>query len=259
VLLEKPFPTSLAEAEDTVAAAELHVRLLMLGMNQRFYPAVQRARALAVEGLLGDVYHAKAWWRRRAGIPRIGSWFTNRAESGGGALLDIGVHMLDATLYALGNFRPIAVSGATFATFGDRGQGDGSWGRSERTSMLFDVEDFATALIRMEGGLIVSLDAAWALNQPALDERGVELYGTEAGLSVFANQLHHHAADGSFVTAHGVPPGPLALPHCNRVHHFVNVLLGREEPIVHVSEALAVQRILDGIYESAATGREVMV
>jgi predicted dehydrogenase len=259
VLLEKPFTTSLAEAEETVAEAERHGRLLMLGMNQRFDPAVQRARALSADGQLGDVYHAKAWWRRRAGIPRIGSWFTNRAESGGGALLDIGVHMLDATLYALGNFRPIAVSGATFATFGDRGQGDGTWGRSERTSMLFDVEDFATALIRMEGGLVVVLDAAWAMNQPAVDDRGIELYGSEGGLSVFPNQLHRPAADGSFVTAHGLPTGPVALPHCSRAHHFVNVLLGREESVVHVSEALAVQRILDGIYESAATGREVML
>jgi predicted dehydrogenase len=76
---------------------------------------------------------------------------------------------------------------------------------------------------------------------------------------VFANQLHRHAADGTFVTAHGVPPGPVALPHCSRAHHFINVLLGHEEPVVHLSEALAVQRILDGIYESAATGREVLL
>ena len=59
------------EAEETAAAAERCGRLLMLGMNQRFDPAVQRARSLAANGDLGDVYHAKAWWRRRAGIPHL--------------------------------------------------------------------------------------------------------------------------------------------------------------------------------------------
>jgi predicted dehydrogenase len=257
VLLEKPFAMNLAEAEATVAAADRHGRLLMLGMNQRFDANVQRARALYADGQLGAVYHAKAFWRRRSGIPRIGSWFTSRAEAGGGALLDIGVHMLDATLFILGNFRPASVSGAAFTRFGNRGLGDGSWGRSERAFGAFDVDDFTTALIRMEDGLVIALDAAWALHQPAIDERGIDLFGDEAGLSVFNNLLHRRAADSSFVNAQGLPPGPVRLPHCNRVHHFVNVLLGREEPIVNTTQALVVQRILDAIYESARTGGEV--
>jgi predicted dehydrogenase len=259
VLLEKPFAMNLAEAERAVDAAQRSGRLLMLGMNQRFDANVQRARALHAEGRLGEVYHAKAFWRRRAGIPRIGSWFTSRAEAGGGALLDIGVHMLDATLFILDNFRPVSVSGAAFTRFGNRGLGDGSWGRSERTFDTFDVDDFATALIRMEGGLVISLDAAWALHQPAVDERGIDLFGDDAGLSVFRNELYRRDPDHSFVSALGLPPGPVALKHCSRVHHFVNVLLGREAPLVHAPQALAVQRVLDGIYESARTGREVML
>jgi len=257
VLLEKPFATSVAEAELTIAAARRNGRLLMVGMNQRFDANVQRARALHAEGRLGEVYHAKAFWRRRSGIPRIGSWFTSKAESGGGALLDIGVHMLDAALFILDNFRPVSVSGATFARFGNRGLGDGSWGRSERRFEGFDVEDFATALIRMEGGLVIALDAAWALHQPATEARGIELFGDNAGLSVFENHLYRRDADQSFVNAQGLPAGPVALPHCNRAHHFVNVLLEREVAIVDSAQALCVQRILDGIYLSARTGREV--
>lgn len=257
VLLEKPFAMNLAEAERTVAAADRAGRLLMLGMNQRFDPNVQRARALHGTGRLGEVYHAKAFWRRRSGIPRIGSWFTSRTEAGGGALLDIGVHMLDATLFVLDNFRPVSVVGASFTRFGNRGQGDGSWGRSERTFDSFDVDDFTTALIRMEGGLVIALEAAWALHQPALDERGIELFGDTAGLSVFRNELYRNEAERSFATLQGLPPGPVALPHGNRVHHFVNVLLERERPVVDCQQALAVQRILDGIYESGRSGREV--
>jgi predicted dehydrogenase len=257
VLLEKPFAISLADAERIVAAAEQSGQCLMLGMNQRFEPDVQRARALYVAGSLGEVYHAKAFWRRRSGIPRIGSWFTSQAESGGGALLDIGVHLLDATLFVLGDFRPHSVSGAIFTKFGDRGEGDGSWGRSERAFTRFDVEDFATALIRMESGTVIALDAAWALHQPTSEERGIELFGTDGGLSVFENRLYRRDPDRSFVTAQGLPAGPVPLAHASRAHHFVNVLLGREEPVIHTAEALVVQRILDGIYNSARTGREV--
>ncbi|MBX3707561.1 MAG: Gfo/Idh/MocA family oxidoreductase [Pseudomonadales bacterium] len=257
VLLEKPFAMNATEATAVAAAAERNDRVLMLGMNQRFDPAVQRARALVEQGSLGAVYHTRAFWRRRAGIPRIGSWFTSRAAAGGGALLDIGVHMLDATLHILGEFEPASVTGAAFTRFGNRGLGDGSWGRSERSFDTFDVDDFATALIRMKSGAVVSLDAAWALHQEAMEERGIELYGEDAGLSVFGNRLYQRDADRSFVTRQGLPAGPLAFPHASRVHHFVNVLLGREAPVVTVAQSLAVQRILDAIYTSARTGAEV--
>jgi len=257
VLLEKPFAINLAEAQTIVAAAERNQRLLMLGMNQRFDPHVQRARRLHAEGRLGDVYHARAFWRRRSGIPRIGSWFTDAASAGGGALLDIGVHMLDAALFILDDFAVSSVSGATFTRFGQRGEGDGSWGRSEREFATFDVEDFATAMIRMNSGRVLILEAAWALHQAAIDERGIELHGETAGLSVFRNELYRRDAVPSFITQQGLPPGPLEFPHGSRVHHFVDVLLGRVAPVVTTTQALAVQRVLDAIYESARSGAEV--
>jgi predicted dehydrogenase len=257
VLLEKPFALSLAEAANIAAAAERNQRQLLLGMNQRFEPNVQRARRLHAEGRLGDVYHARAFWRRRSGIPRIGSWFTDAASAGGGALLDIGVHMLDATLFILDDFAVSSVTGATFTRFGPRGAGDGSWGRSEREFTTFDVEDFATALIRMNSGRVLLLEAAWALHQAAVDERGIELHGEKAGLSVFRNELYREDSTPSFVTQLGLPPGPLAFPHTSRVHHFVDVLLGRVAPVTTIAQALAVQQIIDAIYASAQRGSEI--
>ena len=128
VLLDKPFALNTQAAENIVAAAEAAGRTLMLGMNQRFERNVQSAKALIADGRLGDVYHLKAFWRRRAGIPRMGSWFTNKSVSGGGALLDIGVHVLDVAMHLIDNFRPVSVSGATFTRFGNRGLGEGRLG-----------------------------------------------------------------------------------------------------------------------------------
>ncbi len=257
VLLDKPFALSAVEAQQVADTADASGKTLMLGMNQRFDANVQRAKQMFEAGTLGDVYHAKAFWRRRSGIPRIGSWFTNKATSGGGALLDIGVHMLDTSLYVLGNFQPVSVSGATYTRFGQRGLGDGDWGKSEREHTKFDVDDFATALIRLDTGTTISLDAAWALHQPRGNDMGVYLYGEDAGLSVYEDLLYRQGENGEYYSIEGSNIDDLRYPHCSRAHHFVNVLLGEEEPAVTLDEALSVQRILDAIYLSSQTGEEV--
>jgi predicted dehydrogenase len=259
LMLDKPFAINLAAAERIVECARVKDRILFLGMNQRFERNVQRAKLLSEAGAFGNIYHAKAYWRRRQGIPRMGSWFTNKETAGGGALLDIGVHVLDVALHLLDNFRPTSVSGVTFTRFGNRGLGEGGWGRSEREFETFDVDDFATALIRLEGGQVISLEAAWALHQPTGNEHDVLIYGEDAGMAVYADQLFRGGPDGEYQLIQSAATGPVPVPHCNRAHHFVNVLLGREQQLVSVDEALAVQKILDAIYQSSATGREVVL
>ncbi len=259
VLLDKPFALNSQAAENIVTAAEAAERTLMLGMNQRFERTVQSARALIEAGRLGEVYHLKAYWRRRAGIPRLGSWFTSKSVAGGGALLDIGVHVLDVALHLIDNFRPISVSGATFTRFGNRGLGEGGWGRSEREFETFDVDDFATALIRLDGGAVVTLEAAWALHQPDGNDHDVVAYGENAGLSVYGGRLFEPGEGNEYRIIQNPAAPAIAFPHCSRAEHFINVLLGNEAPIIDTRQALAVQRVLDGIYESAATGREIQL
>ncbi len=260
VLLDKPFALNAGAARNVIDAAEAAGRTLMLGMNQRFERNVQRARGLMAEGRLGDIYHVKAFWRRRSGIPRMGSWFTSRSAAGGGALLDIGVHVLDVALHLLDDFEPASVSGATFTRFGHRGLGEGGWGRSEREFDTFDVDDFATALIRLRGGAVVSLEAAWAIHQPSGNDHDVILYGEDAAMAVYGNQLFEPGAhDGEYTTVQNPQAPAIAYPHCSRAEHFINVLLGTEDPIIDPHQALTVQRILDGIYESATTGKEIQL
>jgi predicted dehydrogenase len=218
---------------------------------------VQRARLLHQAGSFGDVYHVKAFWRRRQGIPRIGSWFTDKATAGGGALFDIGVHVLDVALHVLDNFDVASVSGAAFTRFGNRGLGEMTWGRSERSFERFDVDDFATAFIRLADGTAISLEAAWALHQPTPNEHDVVLYGEDAAMAVYSDAIYRSGSDGEYQVLNDVATPELPLPHCSRAAHFVNVLLGEEQPLVTVEEALKVQAALDAIYESSATGREV--
>ena len=258
VLLEKPFAMNAEEAARAVAIAEKSGLVLMLGMNQRFTADSQKIKQLVEQGVLGEVYHAKAYWFRRSGIPKLGTWFGNREVAGGGCLYDIGVHMLDLCLWTMNNFEPVSVSGATYTKFGNRGLGEGGWGLSDRVEAPFDVDDMGTALIKFANGATVSLDTTWACHQAVGNREGVDLYGTEAGASLRPAKLFRGSA-GLPATYEIIDDLKVALkmPHQERFHNFINHLRGTEELCVTSHQALVVQRILDAIAESSRTGKEV--
>jgi predicted dehydrogenase len=258
VILEKPFAMNAVEAEKAIAVAKKAGLVLNVGMNQRFTADSQKIKQLVEEGVLGDIYHAKAVWRRRSGIPKLGTWFGNKEIAGGGALYDIGVHMLDLCLYTINNFEPVSVVGATYTKFGNRGLGEGGWGLSDRAEGLFDVDDFASAFIRFANGATVTLDTTWACHQAVGNIENVEIFGTEAGATLRPARLFR--ADPRPPASYEVLDElkvVLKMPHQERFHNFINHLRGEEELCVTTHQALVVQKILDGIAESNRTGKEV--
>ncbi|MBN1557664.1 MAG: Gfo/Idh/MocA family oxidoreductase [Lentisphaerae bacterium] len=258
VLLDKPFARTLREAQKIADTARRAGKILVVGMNQRFAPGSQVVKGLVARGDLGDVYHARAYWLRRSGIPRLGTWFGRKALSGGGVMLDIGVHMLDLSLYLMDNFRPVAVSAVTHSVFGHRGLGGGKWGMSEPTERVFDVEDFAAALVHLRGGASVVLEVAWAMHQEEPNRHNVELFGSEAGAAVFpeARLFRYGRKPGDYEVR--VPrdvEGPCSGQ--NRFTNWIDAILDRARPACTIREALTVQRILDAVYASARTRKEV--
>lgn len=257
VLLEKPFAMNLAEAETAVAAAKKAGKVLSVGMNQRFTDTAQQFRSLVAEGAFGDIYHAKAYWFRRSGIPKLGTWFGDRALAGGGCLYDIGVHLLDLCLYVIDNFEPVSVFGSTYTKFGNRGLGEGGWGKSDKAEKYtFDVEDFATGQIRFANGATVSLDVSWACHRAEGNREEVEIFGAEAGGAVRSGKIYRRLPDGAHVV-YDAPGRPLIHPHKERFHNFINHLRGEEALCVTLDQALTVQKILDALAESSASGKSV--
>ena len=256
VILEKPFAFNHAEASEVVATAEKAGKVFTVGMNQRFNRDSLLIHDLSAKGALGEIYHAKAFWFRRSGIPKLGTWFGKKELSGGGSLYDIGVHLLDLCLFTMGNFEPVSVSGATYTKFGNRGLGEGSWGHSEREHTEFDVDDFASALIKFANGATATLDVSWACHAEEGNRNDVHLYGTGAGARCYPAKLFKY---GEAAREYTVIENPAAEPPytTDRFHNFINHIRGEEELCVKPSEALVVQRILDAIAESSATGKEV--
>jgi predicted dehydrogenase len=259
VILEKPFAMNLKEAEQVVATARTSGRAFTLGMNMRFVEAFQKIKAIADAGSLGDIYHGKAYWFRRSGIPKLGTWFGNREQAGAGAINDIGVHFLDVCLHLMNNFEPASVSGVTYTKFGNRGLGEGDWGISDKEDIVFDVDDFASALIKMKNGASVHLEVTWACRTGEANRQGVELFGTDAGALIPPGKVFKQDPDSGDYQSIEIGNTPIKFEHCNRFHNFINHLLGREELALNLEQALVVQKILDAVSESSRTGREVIL
>ena len=255
VMIDKPIATRAADAAQLLEESKKQNTLLMVGQNNRMTESVQTAKQLITQGKLGEVYHAKTAMLRRSGIPRIGSWFTQTQFAGGGATYDIGVHALDRALYLMGEFDAHSVSGKTYAEFGPRGLGDGSWGKGEiNPDKPFDVDDLSIALIKLKSGRTVLLEASWAAHLD--DENDTQILGTEGGLKISPLQWYHDTPDGYKIEdVEMLPP----LVDTNRMAHFIDVLRGEAQAFIKPEESLALQKILDAIYQSSATGREVII
>lgn len=261
VILEKPFAMNYREAVEAVELSRKLGLVFTIGMNQRYTADSQRIKALVEAGTLGEIYHAKAYWRRRCGAPSLGTWFSSHELAGGGALYDIGVHMLDLCLYTINNYEPVSVSGATYTKFGNRGLGEGGWGISDKEGLAFDVDDFASAFIRFANGATVTLDATWAGHSEQGNRENVEIFGTEAGASLRPAKLFRFGAEES-LSKYEVLDVDATAPkwkHCDRMSNFINHLTGTEELGVQLEQALVVQRVLDAIALSSKTGREVLL
>lgn len=257
VILDKPFALNLDEAKRIQAAVQETGKHFMLGMNQRFAEGPQKIKALADQKYFGEVYALNAYWRRRSGIPKKGTWFGNKARSGGGCLLDIGVHMLDLALYTVNNFEVETVSGAVFSKIGPQGYGHGGWGWSDDEKLPFDVDDLAFALIRLKGGVAVQLGISWATHQKQNDYYNVDLYGTDGGATLYPGEVYKYdpVARANYEVTDLKPA--IAWPHCDRFVNFVRSIGGEEKPGVSLDQALKVQATLDALYLSAKEGREI--
>ncbi len=273
VLCEKPLSITSKEASEIFRVAEETGRHLLVGQSMRFYNQVSAAKAFAADGQLGDLYCADVARLRRRGIPAHGS-FHIKELSGGGVLYDLGVHMLDMVLWIMGNPKVVAVSGATYAKIGTRNENlitstvesgafAGGVSSASYDAAKFNVEDFATAFLRLENGGTINLKVCWAANVPD-SAGGVMIMGTEGGLSFdprvldlrVIRNMGRYQVD---VTPKILPPEPNHpfYAHWNEVAHFIRVIHGQEEVCVKKEEALNVIRALEAIYRSAEAGREV--
>lgn len=254
VLVEKPMGLDAAAAKDIVRAQQSTGKVVMVAHQMRWEPLSLQVKEQIDRGELGKIYTAKTGWYRRKGIPGWGTWFTQHAQSGGGPLIDIGVHMLDLAFFLMGEPKPVSVFGSTYAEFGPRKKGIGTWGKPNWNG-IYDVEDLATAIIKMEDGSSLTLEVSWAVHMDTDSEPFVHIMGSDGGAMLRGN-------GGKFLTERfnetvEIPFKAPAEDEGARVRlsrHFLECVREGKTPWTPAETGLRSNLIIDAIYESSRTG-----
>jgi len=263
VICEKPMATTYKDAKLMCDTAKEEGKVFTIGYQYRCQTAPLYVNELCRRGDLGEIYFAKAHAIRRRGIPTWGV-FLNEEEQGGGSLIDIGTHALDMTLWMMDNYKPKSVTGTIYKNFKDRpdcGNGMGRWKPED-----FTVEDSAFGFVTMENGATIILETSWALNIVEEGEAICTLCGSKAGIdmrngvTVVSDDLGSVTMTKPSLNVGGVAYTPelgALKPEQIEARNFYASILHGEELRVKPEHALAVTQILEGIYESAKTGKQV--
>ena len=255
VMCEKPMAMNAREGRKMALATKQSGKMFMMHFNSRFSNEAQVLKEYADSGILGDVYYARTVWNRRRGMPGLGGWFTTKKLSGGGPLIDLGVHRLDLALWLMGNPGATSVSGFTH----DKLAQDLACAAGKTT----DIEDFAAGFVRLDNGAVLALEASWATNTEKGEEMTTTILGTKGSLYQ-GNQGEGYSMEAKvFVSRHGcvevISPKGYVPKYASAQQHFVDCIIDNKQPLATAEHGVRVMEILDALYESAMKGKEVKV
>ncbi len=261
VMCEKPMAINSAEAQKMLDAAERTGKKLTIGYQSRFRDDSQYLKAEAEAGTFGDIYYAKATAIRRRAVPTWGV-FLNEYEQGGGPLIDIGTHALDLTLWTMNNYKPKYCVGTTFHKLNNDTDQGNAWGNWDPEK--FSVEDSAFGFIVMENGATIVLESSWALNSLDVREAVTTICGTKAGADMNDGlRINGVRNDRQYVMKPSFAAGGVAFNDgakgdnmaIREAKAWLNAIREDKAPVTLPEQAFCVTRILEGIYESAKSGK----
>ncbi len=259
VICEKPLAPKPADIQKMIEARDRSGKKLMTAQHFRYHGSSQAMKRELETGVLGDIYHARSWMLRRGWIP-VRPGFIYKKNSGGGPCIDIGVHILDLTLWFMGNPKPVTVSGVAKAPLAKHPGAFSMW-RNDLVPDDIDVEDFAAAFVRFETGATLVLEVSWLLHHETTGEdMQMWLYGTEGGsqwpdckfmsTNYDTQQMYNSTLQ---LTANSMEP------HALECVDFARCVAEDLPSPVPAEQSMQVMAILDGIYRSQEEGREVSI
>jgi predicted dehydrogenase len=255
VLCEKPMALTADQARQMLAAAEKAGKRLMINFSYRFTEQSMALKDQVDAGVLGEVYFARTVWHRRRGLPKFGGWFGQKALSGGGPLIDLGVHRLDLALWLMGYPKPVWVMAGTYNPIASA--------LAEKEGVQYDVEDLAVAMIKLENGAMLEVEASWAANIQEHELMETRLLGTKGGLVQrnrnetyeFEAEIYVERDGAQFdLKLHSPPKRTLSA-----MYHLIDCIVRDEPHTATGKEGLLVMEILDAIYASAEKGEPVRI
>ena len=272
VLLEKPFTVTTEEAVEVMRAEKESGKILSIGFQPRLDDNMKMVKEICESGVLGKIYYIQTGGGRRRGIPTpFGTSFIADDTAGLGALGDIGCYSLDMVMNAIGHPKPLTVSGYKSAYFGTDPNYVGyvALGHPEYAK-AFEVDDFAAAFIRLQGGIVLDFRISWAMN---FDTSGDTLiYGTKGGLRIPSTECWNGSIGGDLTIYHEVagkqvetkipmitdkPGAPSNFD--KKIRSFIDACKTGGKAPVPSDQILYNQVILDAISKSAKAGKEIKI
>ncbi|MBP5300460.1 MAG: Gfo/Idh/MocA family oxidoreductase [Victivallales bacterium] len=258
VIVEKPMAMNPAECEKMIAAAKKAGKLLAVGFQIRYTPAVQMCQRARAAGLLGKILFVKVHALRRRGIPNWGV-FGQKKLQGGGPMIDIGVHWIESAHYAMGEPRPVAASGKIWTYMGDKpSEVVSKWPNWDYKT--YDVEDLAVGQVRFDNGAIMQIESSFCAHLEK-DRMAWEIVGDKGGFSTDDETLYFDQAGTMLNASAGfLPDHANPADFISKLRNFTDAILKGTPLCAPGEEGLAVQKIIDAIYRSAAqNGAEVKI
>ena len=253
VLCEKPMALNLEHAlrmQEEIKKAGVP---FMLAVPTRYTSQAMMLREMVDEGKFGDIYFAKTAYVRRRGTPK--GWFTDTRKSGGGPVIDIGVHCIDRTWFLMGCPKPVRVSASTSYAIGNyQTKGIHPWCALDAGDGTFDTEDSACGIVHFENGASLMFEVSWAIN--AKEAGYTQICGSKAG--AYMDPLVIYGEESGYLTDSTPNPGSNDMFY-EEIDHFIHCLRTGEEPKSNLEQAVTMQRILQGIYDSARLHKEVEI
>ena len=259
VLCEKPLCRTVEEALRVEDAVRRSGRVLQVGFVRRYNGNTQLLKSFIDAGELGSIYYAKASCLRRLGNP--GGWFSDRSRSGGGPVIDLGVHIIDVCWYLMGRPKVKTVSANTYARLGNRAnvKNLSFYKAADYDAERNDVEDLANALIRFENGASLAVDVSFTLHAKQ-DELYVRLFGDKGGAELEPEPVivtEKHDTIVNLLPQVDNKTFDFEGSFRNEINHFIDSVRGRKMTLSPVGDGVEVMKMLCAIYESAREGREI--
>jgi predicted dehydrogenase len=259
VLVEKPLSMTVEEALKVEEAVRKYNKTLQVGFVRRFATNTRVLKSFIDQGKLGEIYYAKASCLRRLGNP--GGWFADKERSGGGPLIDLGVHIIDICWYLMGRPKVKSISGNTYRQLGNRGNVEnlGFYKAADYDKGKNTVEDLANALITFENGASLFVDVSYTLHAQK-DEIQVKLFGTKGGAELEPELVLISEENDTIVNVHPQIDQltfDFSNAFQNEIDSFVTCCLFDTKPVACVEDGVEIMKILAGIYEASEKKCEV--
>jgi predicted dehydrogenase len=258
VICEKPLAPGPEGILKLIETRDRTGKMLMTAQHFRFQGSAIALKQEIDAGDLGNIYHARSWMLRRSAIPTRPT-FLLKEHSGGGPCIDIGVHILDLTLWMMGFPKPVTVSGVTQEKLSRLPGAFSIWGGGLVPKEI-DVEDFAAAFVRFENGATLVLEVSWMLHHDTTGEdMQMWLYGDKGGSHWPKNELYSTNYKNQQFLNTKLLQAQGGEPHAKECIAFADAIVNGKPSPVPAEQSLAVLTILDALYRSAAEGREIAV